>query len=161
MKPPEIPSMFNYIGQICNWKCLTLIDANQHPHKERLITETSSLRQFFVQFWISKRCVSTNILIEYERENGKHGVQCGIADHQETLIESDRRQVEYSRENRLHCRNDETTMNDELGQRRRSFVRSTTVNKEEFGEMCKRWNAEITGQRCLPTFTAFNAHTYY
>lgn len=90
MTPPEywimnvfvkllIPTQPRMRGTQC--RLLTLINADQHPHEECFVAETSPLRQFFIQFRIRDGNIRANVLIEYQRKYRKHGVQCCISNH--------------------------------------------------------------------------------
>lgn len=60
---------------------ITLVNADQHPHKESLVAKTSAFRQFFVKLWICDCYVRTDVLIEYQREYREHGVESGVSNH--------------------------------------------------------------------------------
>lgn len=105
----------------------TLINAYQHPYEECLVAQATSFWQFFIQLRIGYCQVGTNIFVQNEWEHWKHRVNGCVGDHQETLIERNRRHIEYGRKDGLHRRNDESTVDDKLWECSRPLVRSTAM----------------------------------
>ena len=87
--------------------------------------------------------------VQDERKNWKHCIDSGIADHQETLIERHRREVEHGRKDclqniilsekfsltkmpqNLHCGDDESPVDDELAEACRPLVAVSAMDKEK------------------------------
>ena len=59
----------------------------------------------------------------------------------------------------MHHRDDQTTVDDELGEFGRTTVRVAAVPHEEFGEMAELSDGEVSGERGLFSFLAYNSDT--
>lgn len=120
-----------------------MIDRNEDPEKECLVSQRSSFRKLFVEFRVSHRNLGRDILVQYQGEDRQHSVDSCIANHQEALIEGDGRKVKNGREDSLHRRDDESSVNDKLGQGCRTLVRSSTVNQEQADNVAELRNRKV------------------
>lgn len=136
---------------------LALTQRDQHPHEESLIAQAAPFGQVLVQLGEPQRDLLVDVLIQHQREHREHCVDRCIADHQETLVERHRRQIENRRENRLHGGDDEAAVDDELRELRGSLVGATTVNQQKLRDELELRNAEVAGERSLPAFESFDA----
>lgn len=121
-------------------------------------SQATNLRQLFVQFRVQQRQVLIDIPVQHQREHRRHSIDRRVPHHQPSLVQCNGRKVENRRKYRLHNRYYQTTMNDELGQLRRTPVGVAPVPEQEFGEMRKLGDRKVSREGCLFAFFAYDTN---
>lgn len=112
-----------------------LVNTDSDPDEEGSVTETLAIRQFLVEFRVEIRQSFIDIFIEHEAEHRSHGVYGRVAHEQPIAVEGNGFVVRSDAVDGLADGYDETAVDDELRQFRRTLVRVPAVPNEEFGEV--------------------------
>jgi hypothetical protein len=109
-----------------------------------LYEETSAnLGQFLIKLRIRQREILIQIAIKHERKHRRHSVYRGVANHEPTLVQRDRRKIEDRGEDGLHDGNDEPAVDDELRQFSRASVRVAPVPEKQLCQVAELRHGKV------------------
>ena len=122
--------------------------------------ETSAyLGQLPIKLRIRQREILIQIAIEHERKHRRHSVYRGVADHEPTLVQRDRRKIEDRGEDGLHDGNDESAVDDELRQFSRASIRVASVPEKQLGQVAELRYGKVGREGRLLALFANDADT--
>jgi hypothetical protein len=81
----------------------------------------------FVQWRELKHGVNVSVLVKNERKNGQICIDRRVPKHKISVVDGDGDEIEHNGEERLDNRDDETSVEDELGQDSGTTVRKSSV----------------------------------
>lgn len=104
-----------------------LIDGYDDPVEDRLRAQLVSRLSRLVQHWVLESYFAGDIFIQDQRKYGKHRKYGGVAEQKDTVVDWKGHEEELDREDRLHYRDDEPAVDDELREEGTTLVCQPSV----------------------------------
>lgn len=120
-----------------------LEDRFEEPDQERFNRKRASFLKCGVKWWVLHHHVNTDIVIEHEREDWQTSVDRCVTKDQHTVVDRNGDIVEDTGEDGLDDRDDQASMNDELGEYGRAFVAKTSMPQDQAAELLELIDREI------------------
>lgn len=126
-----------------------LEDGLEGPDEEGLAVQTSAFLEGLIERGELHDRLGVDVDVENEGEDGKRGVDGGVAEHEESIVDGDSDEEEDDREESLDDGDDEASVDDELAEHRRALVGKPTVPQEKSPQVLELVDREIGGERGL------------
>jgi len=98
-------------------------------------------------------------VVENNREDGQTRISRRVTQHQHAVVDRNSDEVENEGEDGLDHRDNETAMDDELGENGRALVRQATVPQDKPAKLLEFIDGEVRGERCLHALFTDDTHT--
>ena len=134
-----------------------LVDGDGDPNEEGFVTQRGAGCEFLVELRVGVGEALVDVFVEDEGEDGRHGVDGGVADEEPVAVEDVWVEVVGDGVEGLGAGENEAAVDDELGEFGRALVGVAAVPDEEFGDVVEVCEGEVGGEGGLAAFFADDA----